>query len=368
MNFGVITYIQHAVFKNKYYSYSPYIREMDLWIKNVDQVTVLAPKSDHTPDASEISYSRTPNFIEVPSLNFTNIGKAIQSVFRIPLIIAKIWKVFMQSDHIHLRCPGNISLLGCIVQVFFPNKPKTVKYAGNWDPDSKQPWSYKLQKFILNNRFLSRNLKVLVYGKWENQSKNVIPFFTASFSENEIVKHQRDYSKELNFIFVGTLSEGKQPLFAIKLVEKLLENDIEASLKIYGTGVLQENLSKYIAESKFRKSISLEGFIEKNELKEEYLRSHFLLLPSKSEGWPKVVAEAMFFGCIPVATPVSCVPWMLANGKRGILIPDDFDLANRLLQKDIQNSSKFSEMAASAQNWSQIYTLEKFEEKIAEFL
>jgi hypothetical protein len=27
--------------------------------------------------------------------------------------------------------------LGCIVSDFFPNKPKTAKYAGNWDPKSK---------------------------------------------------------------------------------------------------------------------------------------------------------------------------------------------------------------------------------------
>ena len=172
----------------------------------------------------------------------------------------------------------------------------------------------------------------------------------------------------MNFIFVGTLSEGKQPFFAIKLVEKLLENGSEASLKIYGTGALHKHLSKYIAESKFRKSISLEGFIEKNELKKEYLQSHFLILPSKSEGWPKAIAEAMFFGCIPIATSVSCVPWMLANGKRGILIPDDFELANQLLQIDIQNFSKFTEMAENAQNWSQKYTLQKFEEEIAKFL
>src|SRR5690606_34200508 len=50
--------------------------------------------------------------------------------------------------------------------------------------------------------------------------------------------------------------------------------------------------------------------------------SHFLILASKSEGWPKAVAEAMFFGCILIVTPVSCVPWMLNYGSRGILIPE----------------------------------------------
>ena len=31
----------------------------------------------------------------------------------------------------------------------------------------------------------------------------------------------------------------------------------------------------------------------------------------------------MFFGCIPIATSVSCVPWMLGGGSRGILISEN---------------------------------------------
>ena len=74
-----------------------------------------------------------------------------QSIFVIPIIVCKIFKVCFWADHIHLRCPGNIGLLGVLVQVFFPKKIKTVKYAGNWDPNSKQPKTYILQKKILSN-------------------------------------------------------------------------------------------------------------------------------------------------------------------------------------------------------------------------
>ena len=38
------------------------------------------------------------------------------------------------ADHIHLRCPGNIGLLGCFSSNFISKKIKTAKYAGNWDP------------------------------------------------------------------------------------------------------------------------------------------------------------------------------------------------------------------------------------------
>jgi len=74
----------------------------------------------------------------------------------------------VQADYIHLRCPGNMGL-EALVQMLFPNKPKTAKYAGNWNPKSKQPWSYRLQKWILSYTFLTQNMQVLVYGEWSNQ-------------------------------------------------------------------------------------------------------------------------------------------------------------------------------------------------------
>ena len=341
---------------------------MDIWMKYVNKTTVLAPLEKRRPLASEISYFNTPVFKEIPAIDFTSLGNALRSTAKIPFILFKIWKVCRNSDHIHLRCPGNISLLGCFVQIFFPKKPKTVKYAGNWDPESRQPWTYQLQKWILSNTFLSRNIKVLVYGKWPNQSANVISFFTASYSEEEAEVPLRNFSEPLKFIFVGSLSEGKQPFFAIKLVEELLKKGKNVSLKIFGTGVLKKELKEYIENSNFSQALSLEGFSEKELLKNEYLKSHFLILPSKSEGWPKAVAEAMFFGCIPVATTVSCVPWMLANGKRGILIPDDPEMAKQRLYEKLSDESELEKMSVRAQEWSRGYTIEKFQRKIRKFL
>ena len=353
MKFGIITYIPHALFENSFFSYSPYIREMDLWMEHADETLVLAPLEKRPPTGSEISYTQHLSFIEVPAINFLGFRNTLRSVLKIPFIFFKIWQVCREADHIHLRCPGNISLLGCIVQIFFPKKPKTVKYAGNWDSNSRQPWSYRLQKWILSNTFLSRNIKVLVYGKWPDQSANVVSFFTASYSEEETENRLRDYSEPLKFIFVGSLSEGKQPFFAIKLVEGLLKKGKKASLKIFGTGILKKELEEYIENSKFSQAFSLEGFSEKESLKKEYLEAHFLILASKSEGWPKAVAEAMYFGSIPVATPVSCVPWMLAKGKRGILIPDNPEMAEKMLYEKLSDELELERMSVRAQEWSQ---------------
>jgi len=106
------------------------------------------------------------------------------------------------------------------------------------------------------------------------------------------------------------------------------------------------------------------GNCKLEELKEVYKASHFLILASQSEGWPKAVAEAMFFGCIPIVTSVSCVPWMVDYGKRGILIDENVTSATEKIQQEIRNPENLKEISIDAQTWSQEYTLEKFEEGI----
>ena len=268
----------------------------------------------------------------------------------------------------HLRCPGTIGLIGCFVQLLFPNKPKTAKYAGNWDPKAKQPFSYRLQKGILSNTFLTKNMKVLVYGNWEGQTKNIIPFFTATYPETKkrgVVS--REYSKPYKAIFVGTLSSGKRPLYAIQLINSLKKRGIQITLDIYGEGVEQKAIELKIKELRLENEVTLHGNQISEVIEEAYKSSHFLILPSKSEGWPKVVAEAMFWGCIPIVTSVSCVPWMLDFGARGFLV-----VLN--IEKDIENitrnlkDNKLKELSINAQVWSQQYTIDTFEKEIIKLL
>ena len=138
----------------------------------------------------------------------------IQSILVIPKICRSIYKVMKQVNHIHLRCPGNVGILGCIVQVFFPLKSKTAKYAGNWDPKSKQPITYRLQKWILRNTFLSKNIKVLVYGNWPKKSKNILPFFTASYQQHEIKEIAKKIA--LRIISEGVPTYTKNEILIIK--------------------------------------------------------------------------------------------------------------------------------------------------------
>jgi glycosyltransferase involved in cell wall biosynthesis len=354
------------------------------------------------------------------------------------------------ADHIHLRCPGNIGFLGSLIQILFPKKPKTVKYAGNWDPKSTQPLSYRLQKWIVSNTFLTRNTKVLVYGKWPNQSKNIVSFFTASYSENEIRhseqseaisskeqiatsqtprnddsvekeqmlkqvqldetnrhpefisgSHEKEQkikslrqaqtdSKQiatshtprndetkrhpeldsgshpniLNFIYVGGLTPGKQPLLSVQVVHQLKIKGYQVQLNMYGDGIEKIKIEEYIALNELQNEIVLHGNCAKEIIKEAYQQSHFLLFISKSEGWPKVLAEAMFWGCLPISSSVSCIPFMLGKGSRGALVKSNVNEIVLIVEDYLKNSEKYKKQTKNAMEWSRQFTLEKFEKEI----
>ncbi|WP_243735791.1 glycosyltransferase [Christiangramia sabulilitoris] len=292
----------------------------------------------------------------------------MKSITNSVLVVSKIFSEMHTTDHIHIRCPGNIGFLACLVQIFFPLKQKTVKYAGNWDLESRQPLSYKIQKWILSNTFLSRNIKVLIYGKWNNLNNNIIPFFTATYSEKEKAHVKKKFEMPYKFLFVGSIVDGKRPLLSLKIVHGLIKKGVDARLDIYGKGERDDQLSEYILKNDLQGVVTMHGNQDSVILKEAYKSSHFSILPSKSEGWPKALAEAMFFGCIPIATSVSCVPWMLNDEKRGILIEPQLDYAVPKISEFLENPDLLDSMSSRAMEWSQQYNIEKFKVEIQKLL
>jgi glycosyltransferase involved in cell wall biosynthesis len=352
--------------------YKPYETEMQLWAKYASEISFCCPiwKDDRRLLKSEVSF-KINSVTELEDFNLKSKSiKDILTIFKAVFYnLFQVYKAMQVADHIHLRCPGNIGLIGCVVQILFPNKNKTAKYAGNWDLKAAQPWSYRLQKWILNSTFLTKNMQVLVYGAWEGSSVNIKPFFTATYSEAEKQPiRNRDWNGTIQFLFVGALSEGKRPLYAVQLVEELRKKGREVSLQLFGEGTERELLEAYISENNLGEFIKLEGNQNKETVLEAYQNAHFLILASKSEGWPKVVAEAMFWGCIPVATKVSCVPNMLDRGNRGLLLEMDFENDVAQLSQLISNRPLVAQMTEKAVAWSRLYTLEKFESEIKALL
>jgi len=370
LKFAVITHVPHSKLGADYYAYAPYVREMNVWFKYVEEVIIVAPLEPFANDPIDMAYVHGKiSFREVARFNLLGMAGILKSLFLLPKISWQIFRAMQQADHIHLRCPGNMGLIGCFIQILFPNKPKTAKYAGNWDPNAKQPWSYKWQRTILSSPFLTKNMQVLVYGQWPNSTKNIRSFFTATYNEaDKIETPLRMLTSNIQFLFVGTLSPGKRPMYAIQLVQKLRESGRTVLLDFYGEGIERQKMEAYIGDHNLSGFVKLHGNQREETVRKAYQSAHFLVLPSQSEGWPKVVAEAMFWGCFPIASGVSCVPYMLDHNRRGLLLTmdaaSDFEAVNAILE----NPEAYRHKISKSMEWSREYTLDLFENQIKALL
>ena len=373
MNFLILSHVHHVKKGGRFFAYGPYVREMNIWTKFFTSVTILAPLSqDREINPIEIAYEHNNiRFIPVKEINLTSWKGRFQTLVSLPGIIAKIISAMRSTDHIHLRCPGNMGLLGAILQYFFPSKNKTAKYAGNWDPESTQPYTYKLQQKLISNPGFAKKMKVLVYGEWPHQSQNIVPFFTFSYSENEPqIDFREPLSSEnkLQLLFVGALVYGKNPLMAAEVARILKAQNLNFKLTFCGEGDQMEPLRQFAKENNLTEEVELCGNLPSEALKEKYKTSHFLIFLSDSEGWPKVVAESMYFGCLPITTPVSCVPYMLGNGERGDLVgKDPNEVANRI-NYYLENPLDFDRKSKNSKEWSKAFTKESFELEIKKLI
>ncbi len=368
MKFGIFTHAEHFSINGELYAYGPYVKEMNIWIDNFDNIFVLAPKRPNSVKNIDLPYKHENiSFQSLPAIHLGKDG-VLSSIKKSFEVFKKCLDNMSSCDHIHIRCPGNIGLIALLASIFYPDKPKTIKYAGNWNPFSDQPLSYRFQKWLLNNKWLIGNKKVLIYGEWPAQPEHIISFFTASFSEGDKLKIKKYIDKDLNFIYSGALVPGKNPLLAVQIIHQLLKEGHAITFNIYGEGSERKKLEKYIKQNNLSEHIFIHGNQPQSVLISAYKNSHFCILPSRSEGWPKAIAEGMFFGCVPIATEISCIPWMLDEGKRGILMNENPVNAAKKIGEVINSPKNYNEISQNAMRWSRKYTLEKFEQAIKEIL
>ena len=125
---------------------------------------------------------------------------------------------------------------------------------------------------------------------------------------------ERSYFDTFNIIFVGSVTDRKNPKL---IIESLEEIDADVSLEIIGqTPNLKylNELNKLISSSKHSKKITMTPFIKSEELISKYLSANLFILPSKSEGLGRVIIEAQSTACpVLVSSNTGMVDLIIEN-------------------------------------------------------
>ena len=99
---------------------------------------------------------------------------------------------------------------------------------------------------------------------------------------------------------------------------------------------------------------------------DRYAAADVLVLASETEGWPKVIAEAMASGVLCIGSDRGLIPWMLGE-RRGLLVPpgDAAALAQTLAAVARQPESRYACIGPRAALWAQQHSLDSFRDALA---
>ncbi|GAB4546801.1 MAG: glycosyltransferase [Anaerolineae bacterium] len=331
MHLLVISHTAHYLREGETVGWGPTVKEINWLARVFDRVTHLACFHPEPAPGSALPYDTDRiHFVGVPPAGGLTLKDKARVILYGPQYFRAIIRNIGQADVIHVRCPGGVGMYGMLALSFVGRKYRWVKYAGNWVQAGNLPLSFAFQRWWLRTG-LSRG-PVTVNGRWENQPGHVFSFLNPSMTLADVqVAREQVFDKQLErpvrFVFAGRTATAKGLGRCLEIFRSLLSHTGDIHLDILGDGPERPKFEQMARETGISPKVSFRGWVPHNQMFDYLAHSHFILLPSThSEGWPKVLSEAMCYGVVPLASDVSAIPQILGQTKAGLALPaDDID-------------------------------------------
>ena len=278
----------------------------------------------HEVDAPESSLPYTSDrikFIPIEPSGGKSIAKKLGVLASAPKVIRLVNKTMKKVDCFQLRAPTGIGVFLIPYLTLFSKKKGWYKYAGNWN-QSKPPLGYAIQRYFLKRQ----HRKVTINGTWKNQKSHCITFENPCLTDDDLIsgkqiRQQKSKEKNITFCYAGRLETEKGVERSIKALNNLPDSMKEhiGQVHLVGNGSDLEYFKTLASSSDI--SYVFHGFLSTQKLFEIYKKSHFFVMSTTaSEGFPKVIAESMNFGCVPLVSNISSIGQYVKNTINGILI------------------------------------------------
>lgn len=227
----------------------------------------------------------------------------------------------------------------------------------------KKYWNYALSKsdkIIMLSKSLEDNLSMFLKNDLKMHDK------ITSIPNPVTLQVKEKFNKEKRILFVGRLSDEKQPFLLLKIWKCLEKNLLDYHLDIVGDGKLRTNLEQFAVKHNLRNV----HFYGKQDPVKYYEKATLFFMTSSYEGMPLTILEAMSFQCVPIVfDSFPTVHDLIDNNLNGLLIPpfdiDEFvkqaiNLLNdeeriRQMQCSCERKVKKFSLVATIQRWEALF-------------
>lgn len=215
----------------------------------------------------------------------------------------------------------------------------------------------QLKKSCINANGVSYVTQYALQKQYPNRAringKNTRQYFESYYSsiilKDSFFAPARDYTQIGNKIqLVHTANNINNDVkghdIVIKVVKKLNDLGIDASVTFIGDGDLRSELEKMAEKLGVGDKVVFTGLLGSAlEVREKLLDADMFILPTKAEGLPRAVIEAMAVGLPCLSTPVNGIPELLET--EYMFDPIDVDGFTNKIVELLNNPEKLTQMS-----------------------
>jgi glycosyltransferase involved in cell wall biosynthesis len=318
----VVSHTPHYRRAGKVVGWGSTVREIDELSGLFESVVHIAPLCSEPAPASAIPYqSHRVRLRAVAPAGGERFVDKLSIPLQYPGYASAILQEGRSADIIHVRAPANISLLALILLgVLRQPTVRWVKYAGDWGRGRAEPMSYKFQRWWLAKGF--HHGVVTVNGRFEGQPEHIRSFLNPCLTDEELAQgakagERKKLFEPVRLLFIGRIESAKGVDVCLEVMKQLKEAGVAAWLDVVGEGAETPQFEQRARNLGVTSCLKFHGGQPREALGCFYEAAHFILLPSDSEGWPKVLSEAMAYGVVPIATAVGSIEQYLADFSAG---------------------------------------------------
>jgi glycosyltransferase involved in cell wall biosynthesis len=181
-------------------------------------------------------------------------------------------------------------------------------------------------------------------------------------------------SMPIRLVFAGRTATSKGLGVAIQVVHRLAHGGdgrkgIQLTFDIMGDGPERPRFEELCHRLGLDKVVRFHGWVAQEQVCEALKDAHMILLPSQSEGWPKVLSEAMAYGVVPISSHVSAIPQVLDEvGSGTALGPEDVSGYVRAIREVADRPDLWREMLEAGLRAAPRFTYERYLIRLDEML
>lgn len=129
----------------------------------------------------------------------------------------------------------------------------------------------------------------------------------------------REYGAAPHIVFVGWVVRPKGVFDLLPIITEVRKRFPGAKLTLAGGGDL-EMFAESAKAAGAADAVELRGWVPHQQMAELLSSADLFVLPSRAEGMPNAMLEAMAIGLPVAATPVGAIPKVLRDGENGFLL------------------------------------------------